>query len=74
MRKTWYGTTGRWWSTCVKREIQRFFKTTGTEQAHDKKQQIDLYDSCIYDLLKQPTDFPDLNVNLRYYKAKIIQS
>jgi hypothetical protein len=28
---------------------------------------------CIYDLLRTPSNFPELHVKLKYYKAKIIQ-
>jgi hypothetical protein len=49
-----------------------FFKFLGRERAQDTKQQINFHYSCLYDLLQQPADFPDLNINLKYYKAKII--
>jgi hypothetical protein len=71
-KKAWYGTIARWCNICAKREIQRFFKFLGRERAQDTKQQINFYYSCLYDLLQQPADFPDLNIKLKYYKAKII--
>ena len=80
-KQTWYDNIGRWWSVCAKRRIKQFFKTIGKERAYDKKQQTEFYYSCIYELLNKPnallnkpTDFPDVHIKLKYYKAKIIQA
>lgn len=53
-------------------QIKRGFTTMGKEQAQDKRRQIDFYYSCIYDLLQQPMDFPELHIKLKYYKGKLI--
>jgi hypothetical protein len=71
-KRTWYGNTARWWNICAKREIQRFFKFLGKERAQDTKQHINFYYFCLYDLLQKPADFPDLNIKLKYHKAKTI--
>jgi hypothetical protein len=72
-KQTWYRTKERWWEICAKSGIKRFFQIEGRERARTKKAQLEFYYMCIYDLLQTPSNFPELHVKLKYYKAKIIQ-
>lgn len=58
---------------CAKTRIRRFFQALGKERAYEFKQQENFYYTCLYDLLSNSTDYKQLNLRTKYYKAKIVQ-
>ena len=68
-----YRDLGHWWVTCAETRIRRFFQSLGKEKAYEFKQQESFYHACLYDLLRNSTDHQQLNVQIKEYKAKIVQ-
>jgi len=72
-QKKRYPNSVTWWGQYVKKKIQYIFMTEGKERAPNDTMMENLYYTCIYVILKEPTEPREKLASLHRFKAKIIK-
>jgi len=72
-QKKRYPNSVTWWGQYVKKKIQYIFMTEWKERARNDTMMENFYYSCIYDILKEPTEPREKLARLHRLKAKIIK-